>query len=188
MKKMQSQMQKVQPKITAIKTRYKKKGLDFQSRQNMNQEIMGLYKKEGINPMGSMTGCLPLLLQLPILWAFYNVLRAAVELRQAPFILWINDLSAKDPYLITPILMGATMLIQQVMSGPMGGDPFQRRMMYMMPIIFTFLFLGFPSGLVLYWLVNNVLAIGQQYLINKQAKKLIESEKNSKGKAKSKGQ
>ncbi len=177
MKKMQTQMQKVQPKINAIKTKYKKKGLDFKKRQTMNQEIMDLYKKEGINPMGGMTGCLPLLLQLPILWAFYNVLRVAVELRHAPLFLWIKDLSVKDPYYITPLLMGATMLIQQKMSGPTGGDPFQQKMMLMMPIIFTFFFISFPSGLVLYWLANNVLGIGQQYLINKQAKKLIAREK-----------
>jgi YidC/Oxa1 family membrane protein insertase len=186
MKKMQTNMQRVQPKINAIKTKYKKKGLDFQSRQKMNQEIMDLYKKEGINPMGGMTGCFPLLLQLPILWAFFNVLRAAVELRQAPFILWIGDLSVMDPYYITPILMGATMFIQQIMSGSAIGDPFQRRMMYMMPLIFTFFFLSFPSGLVLYWLVNNVLGIGQQYLINKQAKKVIDQEKSNKEKGKSK--
>ncbi len=187
MKKMQTNMQRVQPKITAIKTKYKKKGLDFQSRQKMNQEIMDLYKKEGINPMGGMTGCFPLLLQLPILWAFFNVLRAAVELRQAPFILWIDDLSVMDPYYITPILMGATMFIQQIMSGTAVGDPFQRRMMYMMPPIFTFFFISFPSGLVLYWLANNVLGIGQQYLINKQAKKIMEQERSVKEKGKSKG-
>lgn len=184
MKKMQTQMKKVQPKISAIKMRYKKKGLDFQSRQKMNQEVMDLYKKEGINPMGGMTGCLPLLLQLPFLWAFYNVLSAAIELRQAPFIFWIQDLSIKDPLYVTPILMGATMFMQQVMTGPIGGDPMQRRMMYMMPIIFTFFFLNFPSGLVLYWLVNNVLGIGQQYLINKQANKLLAE---TKVKKKSKG-
>ncbi len=187
MKKMQTNMQRIQPKINAIKTKYKKKGLDFQSRQKMNQEIMDLYKKEGINPMGGMTGCFPLLLQLPILWAFFNVLRASIELRQAPFMLWIDDLSVMDPYYITPILMGATMFIQQIMSGTAIGDPFQRRMMYMMPLIFTFFFLSFPSGLVLYWLINNILGIGQQYLINKQAKRIMELEKNNKEKAKSKG-
>lgn len=175
MKKMQTQMKKLQPKINAIKERYKKKKSDYQARQKMNQEIMALYKSEGINPLGGMSGCLPLLLQLPILWAFYNVLSAAIELRQAPFLLWVKDLSAKDPYYITPLLMGATMFIQQKMSGPVGGDPMQQRMMMFMPIIFTFLFLQFPSGLVLYWLVNNILGIGQQYLINRQAEQLLAS-------------
>ncbi len=177
MKKMQTQMKKVQPKINAIKERYKKKKSDYQARQKMNQEIMALYKSEGINPLGGMSGCLPLLIQLPILWAFYNVLSAAIELRQAPFLFWVKDLSAKDPYYITPLLMGATMFLQQKMSGPVGGDPMQQRMMMFMPIIFTFLFLQFPSGLVLYWLVNNILGIGQQYLINRQAEQLLASGK-----------
>ncbi|MEW5806920.1 MAG: membrane protein insertase YidC [Acidobacteriota bacterium] len=175
MKKMQTQMKKVQPKIKSIKERYqKKKKMDFQSRQKMNQEIMDLYKKEGINPMGGMSGCLPLLLQLPFLWAFYNVLTAAIELRHASFILWITDLSVADPWLITPILMGGTMLIQQKMAGVTTSDPLQQKMMtYFMPIFFTIFFLKVPSGLVLYWLVNNVLGIGQQYLINKQAARLL---------------
>ena len=177
MKKMQNQMKKIQPKINSIKERYHKKKGDYQAKQKMNQEIMELYKKEGINPLGGMSGCLPLLIQLPILWGFYNVLTIAIELRKAPFVFWIDDLSVKDPYYITPLLMGATMLIQQKMSGPAGGDPFQQKMMMFMPLFFTFFFFSFPSGLVLYWLANNVLGIGQQYLINREAERLLAATK-----------
>jgi len=123
---------------------------------------MALYKKYKVNPMG---GCLPMLLQIPVFFALYKVLMVAIELRHAPFIFWIADLSAKDPYYITPILMGLTMLIQQKMT-PMG-DPTQAKMMMLMPIVFTFLFINFPSGLVIYWLVNNIITIFEQYLIKK---------------------
>jgi YidC/Oxa1 family membrane protein insertase len=121
-----------------------------------------------MNPLAGMSGCLPLLLQLPILWGFYNLLIVAIELRHAPFALWITDLSKKDPYYVTPIVMGVTMLIQQVMTGSSFPDATQRRIMYLMPLMFTWFFKDLPSGLVLYWLVNNILAIGQQYLINAQ--------------------
>jgi YidC/Oxa1 family membrane protein insertase len=156
-------MQKVQPKVEAIKSKYKKSKTDPDQRQKMNVEMMQLYQKEGINPAA---GCLPLILQLPILWGFYNLLSRAIELRGAPFILWIQDLSDKDPYYITPILMTATMFIQTYIT-PMTGDPMQRKIFLFMPLIFGFLFKDFPSGLVLYWLVQNVLTIIQQSIMNK---------------------
>ncbi|OGP95878.1 MAG: hypothetical protein A2V53_01745 [Deltaproteobacteria bacterium RBG_19FT_COMBO_56_10] len=124
---------------------------------------MELYKRHKINPVG---GCLPMVLQIPVFIALYEVLYVAIELRHAPFFLWITDLSAKDPYYITPILMGATMFLQQKMT-PTSVDPAQQKIMMLMPIVFTFMFLSFPAGLVLYWLVNNVLSIGQQYFIYK---------------------
>jgi YidC/Oxa1 family membrane protein insertase len=129
---------------------------------------MALYKTEGINPMGQMSGCLMLLLQMPIFLGFLKVLTISIELRKAPFIFWIGDLSQQDPFWITPIVMGVTMLVQQMMMSSAMPDPTQRRIMYMMPIVFTFFMLKMPSGLVLYWLVNNLLAIGQQYLVNRQ--------------------
>jgi len=156
-------MQKAQPKIEAIKAKYKKARTDPEQRQKMNVETMQLYQKEGINPMA---GCLPLILQLPILWGFYNLLSHAIELRGAPFMLWIGDLSEKDPYYITPILMTATMFLQTYLM-PATGDPAQRKMFLFMPLIFGFLFKDFPSGLVLYWLVQNILTIVQQLIMNK---------------------
>ena len=155
--KSMKEMQKVQPKLTEIKERYK------DDKQKMNAAVMELYKSHKINPLG---GCLPVVIQIPVFIALYQLLSYAIELRHAPFFWWIQDLSAKDPYYITPIIMGATMLIQQKMSPPMG-DPMQQKMMLLMPVVFTFLFLNFPSGLVIYWLINNVLSIGQQYYINK---------------------
>jgi YidC/Oxa1 family membrane protein insertase len=151
-------MQKLQPKVKEIQARYKKKKGDPQARAKMNQEMMALYKEEGVNPMG---GCLPMLVQLPILWALYTLFLRAIELRHAPFFGWIQDLSVKDPYYITPILMTATMWLQQRLA-PQVGDPQQQRIMRMLPFIFGFMFLQFPSGLVLYWLTNNVLTIVQQ--------------------------
>jgi YidC/Oxa1 family membrane protein insertase len=130
----------------------------------MSQEMMKLYSKEKINPLG---GCLPILAQMPIFISLYWVLMEAVELRHAPFVLYIQDLSQMDPYFIMPILMGATMFIQQMLN-PTPPDPMQAKIMKMLPIMFTFFFLWFPAGLVLYWLVNNVLSIAQQYVINKQ--------------------
>jgi YidC/Oxa1 family membrane protein insertase len=141
----------------------------------MNQEVMGLYKTYKINPMG---GCLPMVVQIPVFIAFYKVLGGSIELRHAPFMLWINDLSAPDrlmvgfdiPYVgglpILTLLMGASMFLQQKMT-PTPGDPAQAKMMLLMPVVFTFMFISFPSGLVLYWLVNNVLGIAQQYMTNK---------------------
>ncbi len=158
-------MQKLQPKIAKLREKYK------DDREALNKELMGLYRTYKVNPMG---GCLPMLLQLPVFIAFYNILGYSIELRDAPFIstlpftniVWLADLSAKDPLLITPIIMGATMFLQQKMT-PSPGDPAQAKMMLFMPIIFTFMFLNFASGLVLYWLFNNILSIGQQYYTNK---------------------
>jgi YidC/Oxa1 family membrane protein insertase len=153
--------QKLQPQIAAIRARYK--GVkDMQKRQQMNDEVMALYRKEGVSPFG---GCLPMLAQLPVLFALYSLLSVAIELRHAPFVLWIEDLSKYDPYLVLPLLMGASMFYQ--MGQTPTGDPNTARMQRMMPIIFTALFLYVPSGLVLYWLTNNVLGIGQQAYINR---------------------
>jgi YidC/Oxa1 family membrane protein insertase len=156
-------MQKVQPKVEAIKAKYKKSKTDAEQRQKMNVEMMALYQKEGINPMA---GCLPLVFQLPILWGFYGLLSRAIELRGAPWILWIHDLSEKDPTYVLPVLMTATMFIQTYIT-PSTGDPAQRKMFLIMPLVFGFLFKDFPSGLVLYWLVQNVLTIVQQSIMNR---------------------
>ncbi len=162
-------MQALNPQIQDIRGRYKSKLKDKKGRPNaeaqrkMNEEIMGLYKKEGVNPAG---GCLPLLLQMPVLFAFYSLLSAAVELRGAPWILWIQDLSLPDPYWALPIIMGASQYLQQKMM-PAVGDPTQRRIMMLMPAFFTFLFIGFPSGLVLYWFSSNLFTIAQTALTNK---------------------
>ncbi len=151
-------MAKVQPKVKEIQAKYKKKKNDPQARAKMSQETMALYKEEGVNPMA---GCLPVLVQLPILWALYQLFLHAIELRHAPFMLWITDLSAKDPLYVTPVLMTATMWLQQKLA-PQAGDPQQQRIMRMLPLVFGIMFLQFPSGLVLYWLTNNVISILQQ--------------------------
>jgi len=132
-------------------------------RNRMNQEMMELYRKEKINPLG---GCLPILVQIPVFIALYWVLLGSVEMRNAPWILWIHDLSVKDPYFVLPIIMGATMLIQMKLN-PTPPDPIQAKVMMAMPIVFTFMFLWFPSGLVLYWVVNNVLSVAQQWQITR---------------------
>jgi YidC/Oxa1 family membrane protein insertase len=168
MRRLQTQMKRLQPRLQHIRDQYARKPKSIDSRARMNQEIMELYKRENVNPMASMTGCLPLLLQIPILWAFYSLLSAAIELRRAPF-LYLSDLSGPDPYHITPIVMGATMWLQQRLSGTATPDPAQRWMLNLMPVMMTAMFWSFPSGLVLYWLVNNLLGIGQQFLINRQA-------------------
>lgn len=167
--KSMKKMQELNPKMQAIREKYRTKLKDKQGRPNIemqqkqNQEIMALYKEHGVNPAG---GCLPMLLQLPILFGFYSLLSTAIELRGAPWILWIKDLSVHDPYYVLPILMGATQFLQ-VKLAPQAGDPMQRRLFLMMPIVFTFLFLPSPSGLVLYWLTNNVLTILQQGVYNR---------------------
>ena len=164
-------MQGLNPRVQALREKWRPKMRDKQGRPNleaqrkMNEEVMALYKSEGVNPAG---GCLPLLLQMPIFFAFYQVLSSAVELRNAPWIGWILDLSARDPYFVLPLVMGATQVLQMRMT-PMGGDPIQRRLFQLMPIVMTVLFLNFPSGLVLYWLTNNVLTIAQQAVYNKLA-------------------
>ncbi|MCS7164164.1 MAG: membrane protein insertase YidC [Thermodesulfovibrio sp.] len=154
-------LSELQPKLMQLKEQYKN------DPQRLQKEIMELYKKYKINPL---SGCLPIILQIPIFFALYKILTVAIELRQAPFMLWIQDLSEKDPYYILPILMGATMLIQQKMT-PTTADPTQQKIMLILPIVFTFLFLSFPSGLVLYWLINNIFGIAQQFYINKKIKK-----------------
>ncbi|MBR9827068.1 MAG: membrane protein insertase YidC [Oceanospirillales bacterium] len=153
-----AKMRKFGPEMARLKELY---GDD---RQKMSQEMMKLYQKEKINPLG---GCLPILVQMPVFIALYWVLMESVELRHAPFYGYIQDLSQMDPYFILPILMGVTMFIQQSLN-PTPPDPMQAKMMKMLPILFTFFFLWFPAGLVLYWLVNNILSIAQQWFINKQ--------------------
>jgi YidC/Oxa1 family membrane protein insertase len=168
------EMRKLQPMMAKLREKYKN------NKQEMNKQLMGLYKTYKINPMG---GCLPMLVQMPVFFAFYRILPNSIELRHAPFVLWVNDLSAPErlfsfpftiPLMAPPygipvltLLMGASMFLQQKMT-PMTGDPAQAKMMMLLPIVFTFLFINFPSGLVLYWLVNNMLSIAQQYRINRQ--------------------
>lgn len=165
-------MQELNPKVQGIRDRYRSKLKDKQGRPNlemqkkMNDEVMAIYKEAGVNPAG---GCFPLLLQMPILFAFYGLLGSAVDLRKAPWILWIHDLSVHDPYYVLPIVMGITQFLQ-VRMGPQAGDPMQRKMFQLMPIVMTFLFLGFPSGLVIYWLTNNILTIIQLQVYNRQQK------------------
>ncbi len=156
-----AKMRKLQPMMQELKERY---GDD---RQRMSKELMQLYKKEKVNPLG---GCLPILLQMPVFIALYWVLMESVDLRHAPFFLWIDDLSVKDPYFVLPLIMGVTMFIQQKLS-PAPTDPMQARVMQMMPIFFTAFMAFFPAGLVLYWVVNNTLSITQQYIITKQIEK-----------------
>jgi YidC/Oxa1 family membrane protein insertase len=171
MRKVAGDMQRVQPKLKAIQAKYKK-SKDPDSRAKMNTETMELYKREGVNPFGGVSGCLPLLIQMPILWAFFDVLTATVELRGAPFFGWIHDLTHPDPFWITPILMGGTMFVQQKMTPTANVDPQQQRMMLFMPVIFTVMFGSLPSGLVLYYFVNNLLGIGQQWLVNRHIARL----------------
>jgi YidC/Oxa1 family membrane protein insertase len=165
------QMKKLQPKMQKIREKYK------DDKEKMNQEVMQMYRTHKVNPVG---GCLPMILQIPVFFALYRVLYCALAIRHAHFWLWINDLAAPDrlyvgitiPYLgglpVLTLLMGVSMFVQQKMS-PTTGDPRQEKMMLMMPVVFTVFFVNFPSGLGLYWLVNNVLSIGQQYYINKKA-------------------
>ena len=152
------EMQKIQPEMNRLRETYKN------DKARLQQEIMLLYKRRKVNPM---SGCLPMVIQIPVFIALYNALQNTIEMRHAPFFLWIQDLSAKDPLYITPIIMGATMVIQQKMT-PSAADPSQAKMMLLMPVVFTFMFLNFPSGLVLYWMVNNILSIAHQYYLNKK--------------------
>jgi YidC/Oxa1 family membrane protein insertase len=155
-------MQQLQPQAQAIQKRYANLKVTDPARQKMNSELMELYRQHKVNPA---SGCVPMLLTLPVLFAFYSMLSQAIELRGAPFVGWITDLSTYDPSFITPLLMGATMVWQQKIQ-PSTADPVQQKVMMFMPIMFTFMFLWAPSGLVLYWLISNVWAIGQQYLTN----------------------
>jgi len=154
-------MRRVQPKMQDIREQY------ADDKQKQSQAMMELYRKEKINPMG---GCLPILVQMPVFIALYWTLMESVELRQAPFILWIKDLSVMDPYFVLPLLMGASMFFMQMLNPP-PPDPMQAKIMKWMPVVFTFFFLWFPAGLVLYWVVNNLLSMAQQYVITKQIEK-----------------
>ncbi|MEZ5568428.1 MAG: membrane protein insertase YidC [Halioglobus sp.] len=154
-------MRRVQPKMMDIREQY------ADDKQKQSQAMMDLYKKEKINPLG---GCLPILVQMPVFIGLYWMLMESVELRHAPFFLWIKDLSVMDPYFVLPLLMGASMWFMQKLNPP-PPDPMQAKIMQWMPIIFTFFFLWFPAGLVLYWLVNNLLSIAQQYVITRQIEK-----------------
>jgi len=165
--KSMARMQELQPKIKALRAKYKKAKQDIGQRRQMNEEMMKLYKEHGINPAG---GCLPILIQIPVFWGFFRMLVVAIEFRHSPFVLWIKDLSVHDPYYVTPILMGATQFISQKMT-PTSADPAQARMMLIMPVVMTVFFMNFQSGLVLYWLTNNVLQIGQQYIMNRMMAK-----------------
>lgn len=150
-------MQKVQPKFAALREKHK------DNKEQLNKEMMELYKKHKMNPLG---GCLPILLQIPIFIALYGAIVGAIELRHEPFILWLNDLSAKDGLYILPLLMGISLFVQMRLS-PSSPDPMQRRIMQWMPVVFTAFMINFPSGLVLYWFTSNVLSIGQQLIINR---------------------
>jgi YidC/Oxa1 family membrane protein insertase len=155
-------MQDLQPQMKAIQDRYAKYKITDPERQKMNQEVMELYKSKGVNPA---SGCVPMLLTMPFLFAFYSMLSQAIELRGAEFGGWIHDLAAHDPYYITPLLMGATMVWQAKIT-PTTADPTQQKIMMFMPFMFTFIFLGQPSGLAIYWFVSNLWGIGQQYFTN----------------------
>jgi YidC/Oxa1 family membrane protein insertase len=156
-------MQEIQPEVKAIQDRYAKLKMNDPARQKMNVELMNLYRERGVNPA---SGCVPMLLTLPVLFAFYAMLSVAIELRGAPFVGWIKDLSTYDPWFVTPVLMGATQFVQQKMA-PATGDPAQQRIMLFMPLIFMTMFIWAPSGLVLYWTVSNLWAIGQQVITNR---------------------
>ncbi len=150
-------MQKIQPKIQAVQAKFK------DDRERLNRELIKLYKEHKVNPVG---GCLPMLLQMPVFISLFNILYMTVDLRQAPFLLWITDLSVPDPYYVFPILMGASMVLQQKIM-PTTMDPTQAKMMLLLPVFLTFLFLNFPAGLVIYWLTNNVLTILQQVVTDR---------------------
>ena len=152
-------MKKVQPEMKRLQEKYKG------NPEMLNREMLALYQKHKINPLA---GCLPLLIQLPIFLALFNALRTSWSLHGAKFIWWITDLSSKDPYYILPVLMGAVMFFQQRATMPPGMDPAQAAMFKYMPLIFTLLFMNFPSGLVLYWFTNSLLTYGIQTLVNKK--------------------
>ncbi len=155
--KSMKQMQVIQPKVLAIQEKFK------DDRDRLNKELIKLYRDHKVNPVG---GCLPMVLQMPVFVALFNILYMTIDLRQAPFMLWITDLSVQDPYYVLPLIMGATMVIQQKIT-PTTMDPTQAKMMLMLPVFMTFLFINFPAGLVLYWLTNNVLTIGQQVVTDR---------------------
>ena len=151
-----AKMKAINPKVMDLRERYK------DNPQQMQMEMMRVYREEKVNPMG---GCLPILIQIPVFIALYWVLLSSVEMRGAPWILWIKDLSIKDPYFILPVVMTLTTLLQTALN-PLPPDPMQAKLMWMMPLIFSVMFFFFPAGLVLYWITNNVLTIAQQWVIN----------------------
>jgi YidC/Oxa1 family membrane protein insertase len=155
--KSMKQMQMIQPKVQGLQEKYK------DDRDKLNKELIKLYRDYKVNPVG---GCLPMILQMPVFVALFNILYMTIDLRQAPFVGWITDLSVQDPYYVLPIVMGATMVIQQKIT-PTTMDPTQAKIMLVLPVFMTFLFINFPAGLVLYWLTNNVLTIGQQVLTDR---------------------
>ncbi|HEY2379890.1 MAG TPA: membrane protein insertase YidC [Terriglobia bacterium] len=157
-------MQKIQPHMRRLQDQYKKLKASDPRRTQVQTDMMNLYKEHGVNPMG---GCLPLLLQMPLLFAFYSALGYSIELRRAPWIFWIKDLSQPDPYYIIPIAMAVAMFAQQKLTPTPNVDPAQAKMMLVMPIVFTFMFLNYGSGLALYWLTSNIISVGQQIFINK---------------------
>ncbi len=161
--KSMAKMRRLQPRLAALKERY---GDD---KARLNQAMMEMYKKEKINPLG---GCLPILVQIPVFIALYWVLLESVELRQAPFIWWIKDLSTPDPYYVLPVIMGVTMFLQHHLN-PAPIDPIQKKVMMALPFVFTVFFAFFPSGLVLYWVVNNILSISQQWVITKKIEETV---------------
>lgn len=156
-------MQELQPEMKAIQARYADLKATDPGKQKMNGEVMELYRKHGANPA---SGCLPMLLTMPILFAFYRLLSMAIEMRGAPFIFWITDLSVHDPFYVTPVIMGASMVVQQRLQ-PSAADPTQQKIMMLMPVMFTFMFLWAPGGLVVYWLTSNVIGIGQTIITNR---------------------
>ena len=162
-------LQKMQPEIKAVQKRYEKYKMTDPERQKMNTEMMNLYRERGVNPA---SGCVPMLLTMPVLFAFYALLSVAIELRGAPWFGWIHDLSTYDPLYITPLLMGGTMFWQQYIT-PSTADPVQQKMMLLMPAVFLVMFLWAPSGLVLYWLFSNLWAIGQQILTNRMSDPVV---------------
>ena len=151
-----AKMKAISPRITALRERYKDKP------QDMQREMMRIYREEKVNPLG---GCLPILIQIPVFIALYWVLLSSVEMRGAPWILWVTDLSVKDPYYILPLVMALTTLFQTALN-PLPPDPMQAKMMWIMPLVFSVMFFFFPAGLVLYWITNNILTIAQQWIIN----------------------
>lgn len=174
-------MQKIQPKVAALQTKFK------EDRERLNKELIKLYKEHKVNPVG---GCLPMVLQMPAFISLFNILYMTVDLRQAPFILWITDLSIQDPYYVLPVLMGISMVVQQKIM-PTTMDPTQAKMMLLLPVFLTFLFVTFPAGLVLYWLTNNVLTITQQFVTDRFVLKRHVAEpapEDDKGSKKKKGE
>jgi YidC/Oxa1 family membrane protein insertase len=169
-----AKMRNLQPRMKALQDRYK------DDRQALSQAMMELYKREKVNPAA---GCLPILIQMPFFLAFYWVLLESVEMRQAPFALWITDLSTRDPYFILPLIMGVAMFLQQKLN-PAPTDPVQAKVMQIMPVMFTGFFAFFPSGLVLYWVTNTVLSIAQQWKINRVVEAEAKAPKGSKKKNK----